>query len=136
MNVLGRYFIYLLDCLVMLFIIGVQFFVFRGELPFGYDTDRWLPLLLGGGSVGMTTLLGGTLYWTIVDYHEALTELRHSTIISTETGEQPELPTRFLRSFLKAFTLFTFPVLLIFAIFSKDHRFLHDYVAKTERVKI
>ncbi|MGB3802111.1 MAG: RDD family protein [Lewinella sp.] len=134
MNVFGRYFLYLADCLIMLFVIGMQFFIFRGELPFGHDTDRWLPILLGGGSVGMVTLLGGTLYWTIVDYHDELTELRRSTIVSSETGEPLDLSTRFLRSFLKALTLFTFPVLMLFAVFSEGHRFLHDYIAKTERV--
>ncbi|WP_116108196.1 RDD family protein [Lewinella sp. IMCC34191] len=134
MNVFGRYLIYLADCLVMLFVIGMQLLIFRGELPFDHDTDHWLPMLLDGGSVGLVTLLGGTLYWTIVDYHHELKELRRSVIVSSVSGEEPDLSTRILRSFLKAFTLFTFPVLILFAVFSKGHRFLHDYVAKTERI--
>ncbi|PPK84337.1 RDD family protein [Neolewinella xylanilytica] len=136
MNVCARYLIYLVDCLVMLFVIGLQFLVFRGELPFDYDSESWLRILLDGGNVGLVTLLGGTLYWSIVDYHDELKELRRSTIISSETGEEPEMATRVVRSGLKAFTLFTFPVLLVFALFSENHRFLHDYVAKTERVKL
>ena len=136
MSVFGRYLIYLVDCVAMLFVIGMQFFIFRGELPFGRDTDTWLPLLLGTDSVRLVTLLGGTAFWFIVDYHENLTELRRSMVISTETGTTPDTCTRFLRSFLKAFTLFTFPLLLLFAVFSDGHRFLHDYVAKTRRVKL
>ena len=136
MSVFGRYLIYLVDCLAMLFVIGMQFFIFRGELPFGYDTDRWLPLLLGSDSVRLVTLLGGTAFWFIVDYHENLTDLRRSTVISTETGTNPDFCTRFLRSFLKALSIFTFPPLLLFAVFSDGHRFLHDYVAKTRRVKL
>ncbi|WP_116127497.1 hypothetical protein [Lewinella sp. IMCC34183] len=135
MNVFGRYVIYLLDCLVMLAVIGLQLFLFRGEFPFGYDSDQWLSMLLGGhGSVALTTLIGGTAYWYIVDYHAELRELRRSRIVMEATGEAPPTETRFLRSFLKAFSLFTAPVLLLFALFSDRHRFLHDYVAKTERV--
>ncbi len=135
MSVFGRYFLYLADCLVMLFVIGVQIFLFRGELPFGHSFHSWLPMLLGGsGSVAVTTLLGGTGYWYVVDYHPELMELRRSRVVTAGTAERPPVETRIIRSFLKAFTLFTAPVLLLFALFSKGHRFLHDYVAKTERV--
>ncbi|PHK98630.1 hypothetical protein CGL56_09165 [Neolewinella marina] len=117
----------------MLAVIGVQFFLYRGELPFGYDTEQWLPLLLeGGGSVMLTTLFGATLYWSIVDYHPALVSLRRSRVV-TRSGERPGVETRIVRSFVKAFSVFTAPVLLLFALFN-DH-FLHDYVAKTERRK-
>lgn len=135
MNVFRRYFLYLLDCLVMLTVIGVQFFLFRGEWPFAYDSDRWLSLLLGGSGVGFTTLLGGTVYWYIVDYHPELRDLRGSRVILTATGDTPDRETRALRSFMKTLSVFTFPVLLLFALFSDGHRFLHDYVAKTERVR-
>ncbi|THH41167.1 RDD family protein [Neolewinella litorea] len=137
MGVFGRYLLYLADCAVMLAVIGVQFFIFRGELPIGYDTDRWLPILLeGGGSVMLTTLLGSTLYWTIVDFHPDLVDLRRSEIVSRDQEGKPGIETRILRSFLKAFSLFSAPILLLFAVFSEDNRFLHDYVAKTERRKI
>lgn len=136
MNVFGRYFLYLADCLVMLFVIGIQLMIFRGEFPLSIDTDRWLPLLLGTDSVRLTTLLGGTAFWYIVDYHPELERLRRSVIVSTRTGTKPDSCTRFLRSFLKAFTLFTFPVLVVFALFSSGNRFLHDYVANTERIKL
>ena len=136
MSVCGRYLIYLVDCLAMLFVIGLQFLIFRGELPFEHDTDRWLPLLLGTDSVRLVTLLGGTAFWYIVDYHDNLKDIRRSEIVSTETGTAPDAPTRFLRSFVKALSIFTFPVLLLFAVFSDGHRFLHDYVAKTRRVRL
>lgn len=137
MGVLGRYVLYLADCLVMLFVVGVQFFLFRGELPIGHSTDEWLPLLLeGGGSVMFTTLLGATIYWSIVDYHPELVSVRQSRIVMVESQERPDLQTRVLRSFLKAFTLFSAPILLLFGLFSEGNRFLHDYVAKTERRKL
>ena len=136
MNVFGRYILYLADCLVMLFAIGIQLILLRGQWPLSYDFDNWLPILLGGsGGVGVVTLIGGTVYWYIVDYHEELQEVRRSRVVSLTTGGTPPTEKRFLRSFLKAFTLFTAPFLLLFAVFSTEHRFLHDYVAKTERVR-
>ena len=136
MNVFQRYLIYLVDCLAMLFVIGMQLLIFRGEFPIGLPFESWLPRLLDGHSTGITMLMGGTLFWTIVDYHEDLEKIRRSRIISTETGTKPEMCTRVKRSFIKAFTLFTFPVLLLVALFRSDHRFLHDHLAKTERVKL
>ena len=136
MNVFQRYLIYLVDCLVMLFVIGMQLLIFRGEFPVGLPFDSWLPRLLDGSSTGITMLLGGTLYWTIVDYHPDLVKVRRSAVLSLESGTEPDLSTRILRSFVKAFTLFTFPVLLLVALFRGDHRFLHDHLTKTERVKL
>ncbi|MCP9237319.1 RDD family protein [Lewinella sp. JB7] len=136
MSVFRRYFLYLFDCLVMLGLLGVVFFVYRGEFPFHYATDRWLEVLLGGSGVYFTTLIGSTIYWYIVDYHPSIVRFRRSHILTRPDHRSPDVTTRFLRSFVKAFTLFGGEVLLLFAIFSSEHRFLHDYIAKTERVPL
>ncbi len=136
MHIISRYFLYLMDCIVMLAVIGVQLVIFRGEWPLAYDTDRWLGLLLEGHHhIYLTTLTGATLYWTIADYHPTLTRFRFSRVLMKQTGAVPELGVRISRSLIKSFTLFGGGVLLLFALFSKEHRFLHDYLVGTERVK-
>ncbi|MBB4077557.1 putative RDD family membrane protein YckC [Lewinella aquimaris] len=136
MGVFGRYILYLLDCVVMLGILALVFLLFRGELPFGHDPERWLEVLLDGGSVYVTTLLGATLYWFIIDYHPTVAGYRRSRVAMLADGRRPDNGTRLLRSFIKAFTLFGGEVLLLFALFSDGHRFLHDYIAQTERIKL
>ena len=129
-----RYLIYLVDCLVMSSVLAVQLFLVRGEWPLQHHPDDYLGLLLAGHNVWLWTLLLATGYWTIVDYHPTL--LRYRGRIVTAEGEQPDLSTRLLRSAVKAFTLFAKPFLVVFALFSKDHTLLHDYLAKTDRVRV
>ena len=135
MGIVSRYFLYLLDCLVMLSILGIQIYLFRGETPLTHNPDGWLELLLGNYvNLWLWTILLATGYWMVVDYHPAL-EPHRGRIVTLATAEQPDFEKRLLRSAVKAFTLFGKPFLLVFALFSKHHRLLHDYLAGTERVK-
>ncbi len=136
MNVVSRYFLYLLDCGVMLAIIGVQLLLFRGEWPLSHDPDHWLGLLLEGHrGLYLTTLCGAAAYWTIMDFDPRATSIRGSRVVRKASGQLPDLGLRFSRSLIKAFTLFGGGLLLLFALCSAEHRFLHDYLVGTERVK-
>lgn len=131
-----RFVIYKVDCVVMLLIIGVQLYLFRGETPFQYRPGHWLQELLQTGSrTWLTALLGGTLYWTIVDYHPVLERYRESRVVSLDDGSRPDMGTRFLRSFIKSATLFGKSILLLFGLLRSDRRFLHDYVTRTVRAR-
>jgi hypothetical protein len=137
MGVFGRYIMYRIDSLIMLGVLAVQLSLFTDLEAFELPPREWLPALIGrGASVYWTTLLGATLYWTIVDYHPALTGLRKTRIVSRISGEPLGYADRILRSFLKAFTLFGAEFLLLFALFNDDRRFLHDHVTKSERVAV
>ena len=136
MNFFSRYLIYLVDCAVMLAVVGVQLFIFRGEWPFSHHSDNWMNLLMGGHhGVYFTTLIGAAIYWTIVDFDPKLTEYRRSRVRLVESGEVPKLCVRFVRSLIKSFTMFGGGFLLLFSLFGKEHRFLHDRILGTERVK-
>ena len=135
MSLPRRYALYLIDCLVMSLVLAVQLFLLRGEWPVGHHPDGSLGLLLAGYNVWLWTLLLATGYWTIVDYHPALLRYR-GRVVTTADGQQPDFATRLLRSAIKAFTLFAKPFLVVFALFSKDHTLLHDYLAKTVRVRV
>ncbi len=135
MNVFGRYFLYLIDSGIMLALIGVQLFLFRGEWPLSHNPDHWLSMLLEEQGVYFTTIVGAAIYWTIMDFDPRLTSIRGSRVVQEATGELPALGMRVSRSLIKAFTLFGGGFLLLFALFSKEHRFLHDYLIETVRVK-
>lgn len=132
-----RFVMYKVDCAFMLAVIGLQFFLFRGEMPFDYHPEEWLKTLLqSSGHLWLTTVVGGALYWTVVDFHPGLVELRGSRVVSKVDGQQPDTGTRFLRSLIKSFSLFGGRWLLLFCLIDKQHRFVHDAVTDTERVKL
>ena len=134
MGIFSRYFLYLLDCGVMLAIVGVQLYLFRGEDPMLYYPGQWFDLLLEDyAAIGLWTVVFTSVYWTIVDYHPALTSIR-GRVLSQVTGDLPTFDVRVLRSVVKAVTLFVWPWLLLYALFSSGHRLLHDRIAGTERI--
>ena len=134
MGIFSRYGIYLLDSILMAFVLGLQIYLFRGEFPLRYDFHDYLSVLLEGHNIKVWTLILATGYWTIMDYHPALTRLRGWVVDAS--GQRPAFSTRVLRSGIKSLTLFTLPCLLLFALFSKGHTLLHDYVAKTDRIQV
>ena len=134
MGIFSRYFLYLLDCGVMLAIVGVQLYLFRGEDPMLYYPGQWFALLLEDyAAVSLWTVVFTSVYWTIVDHHPALIGIR-GRVLSQETGDLPTYDVRILRSVVKAVTLFVWPWLLLYALFSSEHRLLHDRMAGTERL--
>ena len=134
MGIFSRYFLYLLDCGVMLAIVGVQIYLFRGVDPMTYYPGEWFALLLEDyATLGLWTVVFSSVYWTIVDYHPALTGIR-GRVLSQVTKELPTFDVRVLRSVVKAVTLFVWPWLLLYALFSSGHRLLHDRVAGTQRI--
>ena len=137
MGLWGRFLIYKLDCLVMLGIIGVQFALYRGDQVFDVYPGDWLAqLFVHVGNLWVITLIGSTLYWLVVDYHPALERLRQSKVVTLEGNHRPDFGTRFVRSFVKAVSLFTFQGLLLVGLFSDDHQFAHDKVTGTRRVAV
>ncbi|CAH1002095.1 hypothetical protein LEM8419_03012 [Neolewinella maritima] len=136
MGIVSRYFLYLLDCLVMLLVLGIQMYLFYGEGFLQSSPDTYLERLLGDyGPAWLWSVLLGAAYWLIVDYHPVLAG-RRGRVVDVSSGHRPSLDKRVLRSLLKALTLFGATFLLLFALFSKDHRLLHDYVAGTDRLKV
>ncbi|WP_420459986.1 hypothetical protein [Neolewinella sp.] len=135
MGIFSRYFLYLLDCAVMLAIVGVQVYLFRGEDPMVYYPGEWFALLLEDyAAIGLWTVVFTSVYWTIVDYHSALIRIR-GRVLNQATGQLPTYDVRVLRSVVKAVTLFVLPWLLLYALFSDGHRLLHDRIAGTERLE-
>lgn len=131
----ARWFTYKIDCLVMLLVLWVQFYLFYGEWPFIFGSDRWLPSLLESGPpLWISMTIGGAIYWTIVDYHPALEQYRESRVVMQGTDELPQFGTRVVRSLVKSATLFSASILILFGLLRGDRRFLHDYLTGTERV--
>ena len=133
MGIFSRYFIYLLDCGVMLTIVGVQLYLFRGEDPTLYYPGEWFALLLEDyAAIGLWTVVFSSVYWTIVDYHPALARIRGSVVLESNE-EVPAPDVRVIRSVVKAVTLFVWPWLICYALLSTKHRLLHDRIAHTTR---
>lgn len=136
MSLLGRYFLYLLDCLLMLALLGVNVFIFTGENPFAIDPSQWLNFLLDNPSSRRAywfTIVAATLYWTIVDFNPEVAKVRGPAVRDAVTHQVPPLTHRLGRSFVKAFTLFGASILYLFPLLNEKRLFLHDYLTGTER---
>lgn len=123
----------------MTFVLAIQVYLFTDHNPLeALGEERMLSLLLEGGyNLRVVAILLMTMFWTVVDYHPVLARtIRGSIVVNRASGEVPSMSDRLLRSVVKAVTFSVAPVLIFFAVFSEENYFLHDYVAKTRRVKV